>query len=140
MSQNSFFQVFPPTLLMPSSSVRACRMHYPSQRVSCYRPTSVWQAVQKVQLLTTQSTTSFCYFLHLRSKFLFCVFFLNTLIMSYRLDVTDQVSHLYKTAGKTIILRIVTLKVFRRHRNTKLGEMNFSKHSLNIKIVWLVKH
>jgi len=120
---------------MPSSSARACRMHYPSQRFSFYRPTSVWQAVQKVELLTTQSPSSFSYFLRLRSKFLFYVLFLNTLIMSYRLNVTDQVSHLGKTTWKTIILRIVNLNVFRRHTETR----NLARRIL-VNIRWIIKY
>jgi hypothetical protein len=51
---------------------------------------------------------------------------------AFSLSVTDQVSHLYKTTGKIMVLYALNSKFLERRREDKDSELNGEKHSLNL--------
>jgi hypothetical protein len=69
----------------------------------------------------------------LGSNILLSTLFLNTLNLCSSLSVRDQVSHPYKTTGKSIFIYILGfLSFWRGDRKTKDSEQNGSSHSLNL--------
>jgi hypothetical protein len=82
-------------------------------------------------------SSSLCSFLHspvtsslLGPNILLNTLFPNTLSLCYSLNVSDQVSHPYKTTGKIIVLIILVLYFWVAKWKTKDSAPNDSKHSL----------
>ena len=82
-------------------------------------------------------STSLCSFLHspvtsslLSPNILLGTLFWNTLSLRSSLNVSDQVSHPYKTTSKVLILYIVNSKFSDIKPKTKYSPTNGSKHSL----------
>ena len=82
-------------------------------------------------------SSSLCSFLHstvtsslLRPNFLLSTLFSNTLSLCSSLNVSDQVSHPYRTTGKIIVLYILVLNFSIADWKTKDSAPNDSKHSL----------
>ena len=97
---------FPPgfptkTLYTPLFSP-TCYMLRPSRSSRCGHLNNIGRAVQLIN-------SSLCSFLHspVISSLLGPNILLNTLSLRFSLNVNDQVSHSYKTAGKIIVLYIL---------------------------------
>ena len=82
-------------------------------------------------------SSSLCSFLHspvtsylLGPNILVNALFSNTLSQLSSLNVSDQVSHLYKTTGKTIVLNILIFKFLDNKLEAKGSAPNDSKHSV----------
>ena len=82
-------------------------------------------------------SSSLCSFLHalvtsslLDPNIIFNTLFSNTLSLRFSLNVSDHVSHPYKTEGKIIVLYILISKIWIANRKTKDSVPNNSKHSL----------
>jgi hypothetical protein len=82
-------------------------------------------------------SSALCNFLHspvtyslLGPNTLLSTLFSNTLSLRSSLNVSDQASHPYKTAGKIIVLYILIFKIWIAIWKTKDSEPNNSKHFL----------
>jgi hypothetical protein len=81
----------------------------------------------------TSVSTSLCSFLHypVTSSLLGPNILLSTLSLRYSLNVSDQVSHPYKTTGKIIFLyTLIFVYIWRANWKTKDSAPNDNKHSL----------
>ena len=83
-------------------------------------------------------SSSLCTFLHspitlflLGPNILLNTIFSNTLSLRSSLNMSDQVSHPYKTTGKIIVLCILTLYFWIANWKTEDSVPNSSKHTLN---------
>jgi len=82
-------------------------MSHPSHSSRFYNSLNNWCAFQIIKLLITQFSPLPCYLVRLRLKYSPQHPILKPLSLRSSLNVSDQVSHPYKTTGKIIILSIL---------------------------------
>ncbi len=85
---------------------------HPSHSSRFYQTDNIGWAVQIIKLLIMQFPPLPCYLVRLGLNILLSTLFWNTLSLHFSLNISDQVSHPYKTTGKIIILYILIFKFF----------------------------
>jgi hypothetical protein len=99
--------IFSPTPTFSERSLlfrsHACYMNQPSHPPSFDHCNKIWWSVQVKELLIMQSSPVSCHFLTLRSKYSPQYLISNIINLFSSLSVRNQVSHPYKTTGKTTV-------------------------------------
>jgi hypothetical protein len=100
--------------------------------------TNIRWAVQIMQTLITQSSPLPFYLVPLKPNVFFSTLFSNTLSQYSSLNVTDQVSHPYKTTGNIMVLHILICMFLGTNWKTKYSGPKGNKHSPSSVCCWFV--
>ena len=98
-----------------------CYMPRPSHSSRFYHPNNIGWAVQTIKLLFMYFPPITRYLVFLRSNILLNILFSNNLSIHSSLNVSDQVSHPYKTTGKIMVLYISVFEFL----DSKLDDKRF---------------
>jgi hypothetical protein len=98
---------------------RACYVPHPYHLPWLNQPNSIWRSVQVMKVLIVQSLQTSHHFLPLWSVILLNNLFPNSLSICSSISVRDQVSHKYRTTGKTVVLCILIFKFLERRQEGK---------------------
>ena len=93
-----------------SSLAHTCYMPRPSNCSRFGQPNNFWRGGRIIKLLVVWFSPLTCYFVLLSPNIALNTLFSNTLSLRSSLNVSDQVSHPYKTTGKIILLHTLIFK------------------------------
>jgi len=130
----SFPQVFQPKFCTHLSSPNTCCMPCPSHASRFNHPKNIWWGVQIKLFFTYFSPLSFTSFLFGPNIFLSTLFSNNHCLRS-SLNVSDQVSHPYKTTGKIMFLYIVIFILLDRKLEDKMFVNEWQQEFPNFRLL-----
>jgi hypothetical protein len=82
-------------------------------------PNNIWGGVQNMKLLIVKLPPFSCYLSYFGPNVLLRTLSSNTLSLCSFLNLRDQVSHPYKTAGRIMVLYILAFTFLDRRRDDK---------------------